>query len=94
MIGKIFLIHIFIDLKTLYFMKHDPEVKIFYSDKYHYFQDTSFGYQTLEVQYSKMLSGRINFNGVNQRIHPVLYPIRVSGRLNDTMVGVLQIFKS
>ena len=62
-IANILLGHIFIDFEnSLYFMKNDPEVKIFYSDKYHYFSlETTTHvavyfldfYPTLEVQYSK-----------------------------------------
>ena len=63
-------------------MKHDPEVKNFYSDRHFYnsqetaniardyelrrwnqilYFDKSLGYPTLEVKYSKILSGRIDF---------------------------------
>ena len=38
----------------------------------------------LTVQYSQILSGRIDFISVNERIQLVVYPIQFSGRLNDT----------
>ena len=74
--------HLYRFINLLYFMKHDPEVKIFNSDKYFlYFTrnfsqlvslltslrkqdflfDISLRYPTLEVQYSKILSGGIDF---------------------------------
>ena len=49
-------------------------------------------YPTLEIQYSKILSGGIDFISENQRIHYVVYTGQVSGHLNDkkfSHVGVL-----
>ena len=64
---------------SLYFIKHDPEVMIFYSDRYFYisqeishtvnFLDETLyillryitRYPTLEIQYSNILYGGIDF---------------------------------
>ena len=94
-------------------MKHDPEVKIYYSDRYFnisqeishnacpcklpswnkiFYFNISLRYPTLEVQYSKILSGGIDFISLIQRIHLVVYTGQVSRHLNDkifSQVGVL-----
>ena len=56
------------------------------------FVDKSLGYPTLKVQYSKILSGRINFISKIHRMYLLVYTGQVSGRLNDKIfsrVGVL-----
>ena len=98
--------------KSLYFIKHVPEVEIFYSYSYFYISQEFFSqrvslltslmkqynllryitrYPTLEIQYSKILSGGIDFISLNHRIHHVVYTRQVSGRLNDNLFSHVSV---
>ena len=48
-----------------------------------YFPDNPRRYPTLEVRYSKILSGGNDFISLIKRLHLVVYTGQISGRLND-----------
>ena len=48
-------------------------------------------YPTLEVQYSEILSGGVDFISLIQRVHLVVHTGQLSGRLNDKNVSQVRV---